>query len=125
MAAILCHMVNGVSVQSYHIEKDTIRIGRAVDSDIFLDEPSVSSSHAVIEKISRKGDVEYRLRDLDSTNHTYVNNLKIDEKVLEHADVIRIGLTMLKFVTDDSVDFTKTIKIKKSWIPGIFYTSDD
>ena len=125
MAAILCHMVNGVSVQSYHIEKDIVRIGRAVDSDIFLDEQSVSSNHAVIEKTSQGGDNEYVIRDLGSTNHTFVNNLKTDEKVLEHSDVIRIGLTVLKFVTDESIDFTKTIKIKKSWIPGIFYTSDD
>ena len=124
MPAILCHMVNGVSVQSYHIEKDTVRIGRSVESDIFLDEKSVSSNHAVIEKITKDDTVEYIIRDLDSTNHTYVNNQKIDKKILENSDSIRIGLTVLKFVTDDTVDFTETVRIKKSWIPGIYYTSD-
>ena len=117
-------MVNGVSVQSYHIEKDTVRIGRSVESDIFLDEKSVSSNHAVIEKITKDDTVEYIIRDLDSTNHTYVNNQKIDKKILENSDSIRIGLTVLKFVTDDTVDFTETVRIKKSWIPGIYYTSD-
>jgi len=117
-------MVNGVSVQNYQIEKDIIHIGRSVDNDIFLNEQSVSGKHAVIEKVIIGDTFEYRIRDLESTNHTYVNNLKIDKKWLENSDLIRIGFTVLKFVTDDSVDFTKTIRIKKSWIPGIFYTSD-
>lgn len=125
MPAILCHMVNGVSVQSYQMEKEIVRIGRSVDSDIFLDEKTVSSNHAVIEKINKNGTVSYRIRDLESTNHTYVNNLKIDEKILKNADLIRIGLTTLKFVTDDSIDLTKTVRIKKSWIPGIYYTKDE
>lgn len=124
MPAILCHIVNGVSVQSYHMEKDIIHIGRSVHSDIFLDEPSVSSNHAVIEKISQGDSMEYRIRDLESTNHTFVNNVEIDEKGLENSDLIRIGLTVFKFVTDDSVDFTKTVRIKKSWIPGLYYTSE-
>ena len=125
MPAILCHMVNGVSVQSYQIEKETVHIGRSVDSDIYLDEKSVSSKHAVIEKTATGNSVKYSIRDLESTNHTFVNNVKIDEKVLENSDMIRIGVTVLKFVTeDDSVDFTKTVKIKKSWIPGIYFSSD-
>lgn len=124
MPAILCHMVNGVSIQSYHIEKDTVRIGRSAENDIYLDEKSVSSKHAVIEKQGSGDSVQYTIRDLGSTNHTFVNNVKIKEKVLENEDMIRIGLTVLKFVTDDSVDFTETVRIKKSWIPGIYYTSD-
>lgn len=124
MPAILCHMVNGVSIQSYQIEKDTVHIGRSVESDIYLDEKSVSSKHAVIEKIDAQDSSEYRIRDLDSTNHTYVNNVKIGEKILENSDMIRIGLTVLKFVTDGDVDFTKTVRIKKTWIPGIYFTSD-
>ncbi len=124
MSAILCHIVNGASVQSYHIEKEIVNIGRSVENDIFLDEQAVSSSHAVIEKVKKNDSFEYRIRDLESTNHTFVNNLKIDEKILNNNDLIRIGFTTLKFVNDSTVDLTKTVKIKKSWIPGVYYTSD-
>lgn len=125
MSAILCHIVNGVSVQSYHITKDSITIGRALDSDIFIEEQAISSNHAVIEKIQNEdASFYYQIRDLGSTNNTFVNNLKIDSKTLENSDQIRIGFTTLKFVNDSSVDLTKTVKIKKSWIPGVYYTSD-
>lgn len=125
MSAILCHMVNDVSVQSYHIKQDSISIGRAVDSDIFIEEQAISSNHAVIEKIQNEdASYDYQIRDLGSTNNTFVNNQKIDTKRLENGDQIRVGFTTLKFVDDASVDLTKTVKIKKSWIPGVYYTSD-
>ena len=124
MSAILCHIVNGASVQSYHIEKEIVNIGRSVENDIFLDEQAVSSRHAVIDKMKKDDTFEYRLRDLESTNHTFVNNLKVDSKVLENNDLIRIGFTTLKFVNDTTVDLTATVKIKKSWIPGVYYTTD-
>ncbi len=125
MSAILCHIVNGVSVQSYHITKDSIQIGRAVNSDIFIEEQAISSNHAIIEKIQNEdSSYEYQIRDLGSTNHTFVNSQMIDSKILKNNDQIRIGFTTLKFVNDSSVDLTQTVKIKKSWIPGVYYTSD-
>ncbi len=124
MPAILCHIVNGASVQSYHIEKDTVTIGRSIDNDIYLDEQAVSYNHAILEKKMIDENEKFCIRDLESTNHTFVNNLKVDEKVLENNDLIRIGFTTLKFVNDSTVDLTQTVRIKKSWIPGIYYTSD-
>ncbi len=124
MSAILCHIVNGASVQSYHIEKEIVTIGRSVENDIFLDEQAVSSNHAVIEKIKKDDAFEYVLRDLDSTNQTFVNSLKVDTKTLENNDLIRIGFTTLKFVNDSTIDLTATVRIKKSWIPGVYYTTD-
>ncbi len=124
MSAILCHIVNGASVQSYHIEKEIVNIGRSVENDIFLDEQAVSSTHAVIEKVAQDDSFKYQIRDLNSTNHTFVNNLKIDAKVLENNDIIRIGFTTLKFMNDSTIDLTATVKIKKSWIPGVYYTTD-
>jgi pSer/pThr/pTyr-binding forkhead associated (FHA) protein len=125
MDAILCHMVKGVSVQNYHIEKKIIQIGRSVNCDIFLDDQAVSATHAFIEKITTEdASAAYRIRDLESTNHTYVNNKIINSKILENNDQIRIGFTILKFVNDDSVDVNSTVKIKKSWIPGVYYSSE-
>lgn len=126
MSAILCHMVNGVSVQSYHIKDDSICIGRSINCDIFIEEKAVSSEHAEIQKIQNNdASHSYIINDLKSTNNTFVNNLPVESKILENNDLIRIGFTTLKFVNDSSVDLTQTVRIKKSWIPGVYYTSDD
>ncbi len=70
--------------------KKIITIGRDRGNNIVLDDPLVSRKHAIIEKI---GEIFY-IRDLDSTNSTYVNKnpLKPDEaKKLQPGSVINIG----------------------------------
>lgn len=66
------------------------RMGRDERSDWIFSEqdfPGVSSAHAVI---VRDG-ADYLLKDLDSSNGTYVNGRRIPEKILENKDVIRLG----------------------------------
>ena len=67
-----------------------ITIGRDKSNNISLDDPLVSRKHAVIEKI---GDVYY-IKDLGSTNSTYINKnpLKPGEKrKLQPGSIINIG----------------------------------
>jgi pSer/pThr/pTyr-binding forkhead associated (FHA) protein len=109
-------------------DKPILRIGRDPDSDIFIDDGVVSSEHAVIElkeSSDPKKTPEYIIKDLGSTNKTYVNGETITSKTLEHDDIIRIGWNNFKFIDETKKDPNKTAKIHKSWIPGVYYTKDD
>ena len=104
-----------------------MRIGRDPDCDIFIDDKVVSLDHALIESVdkkSKKKETEYYLEDLDSTNHTYLNGKKIKRKKLKNNDLIRIGWSTFRFIDDNGSEKDKTLKIKKSWIPGVYYTKE-
>jgi pSer/pThr/pTyr-binding forkhead associated (FHA) protein len=69
--------------------------GRHPDSDIFLDDITVSRRHA---EIVRDGDA-YRVRDAGSLNGTYVNRERIEEDTtLTHGDVLQVGKYKLHFL---------------------------
>ncbi|CAB4706205.1 unannotated protein [freshwater metagenome] len=70
-------------------------IGRSTSNAIFLDDVTVSRSHAVIEK-SAAG---FTLRDCASLNGTYVNNASVTHSLLRSGDEIQIGKFHLLFVT--------------------------
>jgi pSer/pThr/pTyr-binding forkhead associated (FHA) protein len=79
----------------YLVTKDGVSIGRSPKSEIFLDDVTVSRSHAVIEK-SVAG---FILRDCGSLNGTYLNGTSINEVELQSGDEIQIGKFHLLFVT--------------------------
>jgi hypothetical protein len=70
-------------------------IGRSSASDVFLDDVTVSRSHAKIES-SPSG---FLLKDSGSLNGTYVNNVSVTEQVLHSGDQIQIGKFHLLFVS--------------------------
>lgn len=70
-------------------------IGRSSPNDVFLDDVTVSRSHAKIESTSSG----FSLRDSGSLNGTYVNNNSIKEHVLHSGDQIQIGKFHLLFVS--------------------------
>ncbi|MBW2412057.1 MAG: FHA domain-containing protein [Deltaproteobacteria bacterium] len=126
---MIVQLHEGVALKKFPLEdKPIFRIGRDPDSDIFIDDGVVSSDHAVIElkeSSDPKKTPEYMIKDLGSTNKTYVNGETITSKILEHDDVIRIGWNNFKFIDETKKDPNKTAKIHKSWIPGVYYTKDD
>ena len=126
---MIVQLHEGVALKKFPLEdKPIFRIGRDPDSDIFIDDGVVSSDHAVIElkkSSDPKKTPEYIIKDLGSTNKTYVNGETITSKILEHDDVIRIGWNNFKFIDETKKDPNKTAKIHKSWIPGVYYTKDD
>ena len=79
---------------SFRVENDRTTIGRHPDSDIFLDDITVSRRHVAIEKEGNG----YHLRDVGSLNGTYVNRERVDEADLHHGDEIQIGKYRLSFV---------------------------
>lgn len=73
----------------------SIRIGRGSSNDIVLDDPLVSRKHAIIEE--RMG--TYYIKDLESTNSTYVNRNPLkpgEEKKLQPGSVINIGKSEIR-----------------------------
>ena len=75
------------------LDQPTTSAGRHPDSDIFLDDVTVSRKHAVF---TREGDT-FSVRDVGSLNGTYVNRERIDEAVLQTGDEVQIGKFRLVF----------------------------
>jgi pSer/pThr/pTyr-binding forkhead associated (FHA) protein len=79
----------------YLLADDVVRAGRHPESDIFLDDITVSRRHV---EISPKGDGTYGLRDVGSLNGTYVNRERIDEIDLKPGDEVQIGKFKLVYL---------------------------
>ncbi|HNE87751.1 MAG TPA: DUF3662 and FHA domain-containing protein [Actinomycetota bacterium] len=77
---------------TFQLSRAVTRIGRGADSDIRIEDPGVSRHHAEV----RIGS-DVILRDLGSTNGTYVNGTLIAEQPLRDGAVITIGSTNLTF----------------------------
>ncbi|HEX2119648.1 MAG TPA: FHA domain-containing protein, partial [Acidimicrobiales bacterium] len=75
------------------LEGDVTRAGRHPDSDIFLDDITVSRRHA---EIHRAAD-GYLVRDAGSLNGTYLNRERIEEAPLANGDELQIGKFRLVF----------------------------
>ncbi|HAN71124.1 MAG TPA: hypothetical protein DCQ36_05985 [Actinobacteria bacterium] len=64
-----------------------LRVGRSEDSDIFLDDVTVSRHHAEL----RHGAEGWSLRDIGSLNGTYVNRVRVEDRRLAGGDEVQIG----------------------------------
>jgi len=81
-------------IQDYALKRGKrLTIGRNSDNDIVIDSLSVSGCHARIESVA----ANFVVRDLESTNGTFVNNERIELHALQHGDVIIIGKHELVF----------------------------
>lgn len=124
MASIV-QLVDGVVANRFEISSSGLSFGRAADNQVVIDDLAVSSQHARLTPLTAEdGEVQYSLVDLDSTNGTFVNEQKIDRQLLHHKDIIRVGWNSFTFINEDEVNLEKTTKVKKSWIPGIYYSED-
>ena len=75
------------------INTEKVTAGRHQDSDIFLDDISVSRRHATFTR-TNEGIV---VKDLGSLNGTYVNRELVEEQLLRHGDEVQIGKFRLVF----------------------------
>jgi len=76
----------------HSLSRAVTRIGRGSDVDIRVDDPGVSRHHAEI-LLGR----EVVLRDLGSTNGTYVDGVQVGEVVLRDGATVQLGGTRLTF----------------------------
>jgi FHA domain/zinc-ribbon domain len=75
------------------ITKDLTTAGRHPESDVFLDDITVSRRHAEI----KREDSRFRITDMGSLNGTYVNKLRVEAADLSSGDEIQIGKFRLIF----------------------------
>ncbi len=75
-------------------------IGRSSKNDLFLDQESISRHHA---RITFDG-TQYWVADNNSTNGTYVNDEAVREQRLRDGDQVRIGRSILKFMTGENIE---------------------
>ena len=79
--------------RSFPLTEDEISIGREPDNQISLLDSLVSRRHCIIQKNGER----FLLRDLDSRNSTFVNQVPVNERLLADGDEIRIGKSILIF----------------------------
>ncbi|MBV8539584.1 MAG: FHA domain-containing protein [Pseudonocardiales bacterium] len=77
------------------LDRPTTSAGRHPESDIFLDDVTVSRRHA---EFHREGG-EFLVVDVGSLNGTYVNREPVDNAVLANGDEVQIGKFRLVFLT--------------------------
>jgi len=94
-AALVIRAGGGRSGESFPLQGDRLTVGRRPDSDIFLDDVTVSRDHAIL--VRRGGD--YHLDDCGSLNGTYVNRHRIESHKLADGDELQIGKYKLAFLS--------------------------
>ncbi|HEV2061763.1 MAG TPA: FHA domain-containing protein [Solirubrobacteraceae bacterium] len=93
-AALVIRSGGGRVGESFPLERDRMTIGRRPDSDVFLDDVTVSRDHALL--VRRNG--EFYLDDLGSLNGTYVNRRRIESHRLADGDELQVGKYKLTFL---------------------------
>ncbi len=101
------------------LQPDASTIGRGAQNDIVIDSMQASRVHAVI-------DVErafVTLRDLESRNGTFVNDIRIESQVLAEGDVIRLGTYEMRFVSGDQ-EYRRVEAFQPQTVPGLLVDLD-
>lgn len=83
----------------------TVRIGRAPDNDLVLDDLVVSRRHAELRALA---DGTYEIADLGSHNGTYLNGLPVTAAPLAPGDIVGIGHSAFCLVGDEFQEYVDT-----------------
>lgn len=85
----------GVEVgERFYLDQPTFTVGRDPESDIFLNDVTVSREHAVLET-SPDG---VTISDTGSLNGTYVNDIRVDKAHLRSGDAVQVGRFQMVFL---------------------------
>ncbi len=93
----------GMTGRTHELKADKTTIGRVEDNTFQIAEASVSSHHC--EVVLRGSDVV--VRDLNSTNGTFVNGEKVTETVIKPNQILRLGQIEMRLETDAPAPATK------------------
>ena len=92
----------GEDIKRIPLDKKESIIGRASSCGVRIESPTVSRVHAIIKYMNE----EYIIEDMDSTNGTFVNGVRVKKCVLRDNDQIQVGQVSLLFVEE---------KVRRSW----------
>ncbi|HEX7577144.1 MAG TPA: FHA domain-containing protein [Verrucomicrobiae bacterium] len=96
--AKLVILTQGMTGRAHELNVDRTTIGRVEDNTFQIADPSVSSHHCEVHL--RGGEV--LIRDLNSTNGSYINGAQITESVLKPGQTLRLGQIELKLEAEGS-----------------------
>ncbi len=90
------HLIIGEGKRTFELRQPEIRIGRAADNDLILDDRTVSRHHARLKRRYHR----YILTDLGSRSGIQVNDFPVQEIILRNGDRIKIGSVTLLYVEE-------------------------
>jgi hypothetical protein len=93
----LCVIEGAQKGKKYSLELPYNSLGRSLDSTIVINDSFVSSQHAIIYFTKS---MEWRIRDLGSTNGTLLNGSRVKEFALRSGDKILLGDHLLSFTVE-------------------------
>jgi len=93
----------GMTGRTHELKVDKTTIGRVEDNTFEIAEASVSSHHC---ELLLRGN-EVLVRDLNSTNGTFINGEKISEGTLKPGQILRLGQIEMRLETDAPAPGTK------------------
>lgn len=94
-ASLVIRRGGGRAGETFELTAERTTIGRHPDSDVFLDDVTVSRNHAVV----TRDDDGYAISDEGSLNGTYVNRRRVERHVLADGDELQVGKYKLTFIT--------------------------
>src|SRR5579862_6427559 len=94
--AKLVVLSEGLTGQTYELKVDKTTVGRVEDNTFQIEQPSVSSHHC---EVLLRGN-EVVIKDLNSTNGTFINNQQITESVLKPGQTLRLGQVDMRLDPD-------------------------
>jgi len=104
LAAISGKLKGGV----FAIDDEPLVIGRETAAHLCIADASVSRRHSKIEK----QDDGFVITDLESLNGTFVNDVPVRTRLLEHGDRVRIGDSQFLFLTHEGETLSKSSDVR-------------
>jgi pSer/pThr/pTyr-binding forkhead associated (FHA) protein len=96
--ARLVLLSEGLTGRTFEFKTEKTTVGRVSDNMFEIPEASISSHHA---ELLLKGN-ELHIKDLGSTNGTFINGEKISEGVVKPGQILRLGMVEMRFETSDA-----------------------
>jgi hypothetical protein len=106
--AKLIMTLDGAILREYHIDKDSISIGRKHGNDIQLNDLTVSGRHSLITVMGNNTYVD----DLGSTNGTLLNGARVAKSLIKHGDLIQVGNYQFTYFEDDQEEYEPTMFLR-------------
>ena len=101
--AKLVILTQGMNNRACELKVDKTTIGRVEDNTFQIAEASVSSHHC---EVLLRGN-EVLVRDLNSTNGTFINGEKVSESVIKPGQILRLGQIEMRLDTDTPATTSK------------------
>src|SRR4051812_13425036 len=101
---------------TFPLTEEEVSIGRETSNRLCIRDPSISRRHCVI----KKEEEQFKVTDLESLNSTFVNDMPVKERTLEHGDQIKFGSSLFLFLLrdDEPVRTSSKVELDEGGVTG-------